>query len=113
MSQGSCLRRNPELQAGGLNQLVRAEVAQAMRCASVIPFPQACRRPFICRIAARVTSVSAKTGEKLLVAAVRQQFEVMARKGISADLIERECRKLECAIRAEICKRVLLPDDVA
>jgi hypothetical protein len=79
----------------------------------VIPFPQTRRRPFIMRMASRVTAVSAKTGEKLLAAALRQQAEAMARKRISRDLIEQECRKLEGAIRAEIWRRVLLPDDVA
>jgi hypothetical protein len=36
-----------------------------------------------------------------------------ARKGIPLDVVQRECRNLESAIRAEIWRRVLLPDDVA
>jgi hypothetical protein len=83
-----------------------------MKRALVIPFPQTRRHPFILRTAARLSGVPAKTGEKLL-AALWQQSAAMARKGISRDLVEHECRKLECAIRAELWRRVLLPDDAA
>jgi hypothetical protein len=84
-----------------------------MKHALVLPFPQAQRRRFILRMAARVTGISAKTGEKLLIAMLRQQAAIMTRKGIPLDVVQRECRNLGSAIRAEIWRRVLLPDDVA
>jgi hypothetical protein len=84
-----------------------------MKRALVIPFPQAQRRRFVLRMAVRVTGASAKTGEKLLVAMLRRQAAVMSRKGIPLDVVQRECRKLESAIRAEMWRRLLLPDDVA
>jgi hypothetical protein len=65
------------------------------------------------RMAARINGVSAKTGEKLLAATLRQQAAAMGRKGIPSDLAKQECRKLEFAIRAEIWRTVLLPDDAA
>jgi hypothetical protein len=84
-----------------------------MSLASIIPFPQARRRRFIVRTAARLASVSEKTAEKLLAAALQQQAATMARKGVPPALVDRESRNLECAIRAELWKRILLPDDVA
>jgi hypothetical protein len=58
-------------------------------------------------------SVNCDSGEKLLVAMLRQQAAVMSRKGIPLDVVQRECRKLESAIRAEMWRHLLLPDDVA
>jgi hypothetical protein len=84
-----------------------------MARAVVIPFPQTRRRPFIIRTATRVSGAPVKTGEKLLAAVLRQQSAAMTRKGISRELIQRECQTLECAIRAEIWRRAPLPDDAA
>jgi hypothetical protein len=81
----------------------------------VVPFPQIRRRRFVARNAIRLAGLPHKTAEKLLVATLRQQAEVMARKGIPAEVIERESRGLETAIRAELWRQVLLRpgDDVA
>jgi hypothetical protein len=84
-----------------------------MKPALVIPFPQARRGRFIARLAARITAVPTKTGEKLLIASLKQQAAAMSRKGIQPDRVKGECHTLECAIRAEMWRRVLLPDDVA
>ena len=81
--------------------------------AFVIPCPQNRRRRFVRRMAMRVTAAPQRTGEKLLAATIKQQAASMARKGISGDLIDRECRKLESAIRAQMWRIVLLPDDAA
>jgi len=60
----------------------------------------------------RLTGVPTKTAEKLLGATLRQQARVMARKGVPSELIERERRKLEGAIRAALRQHILLrPDD--
>lgn len=83
------------------------------RACSVVPFPQARRRRFIVKTAARLVSAPAKTAEKLLAATLQQQAAAMARKGVSPELIERQRRELAYAIRAELWHRVLLPDDVA
>jgi hypothetical protein len=78
----------------------------------VVPFPQIRRRRFVARNAIRLAGLPHKTAEKLLVATLRHQAEVMARKGIPAAVIEREIRSLESAIRTELWRQVLLrPDD--
>jgi Family of unknown function (DUF6074) len=74
----------------------------------LIPFPQIRRRRFVMRHAIRLAGLSHKTAEKLLAAILRQQAGVMARKGIPAEVIERESRSLENAIRAELWRQVLL-----
>jgi hypothetical protein len=78
----------------------------------LIPFPQIKRRRFIMKTVTRLISVPAKTAEKLFTAALKQQAEVMARKGIPAAVIERETRSLESAIRTELWRQILFrPDD--
>jgi len=81
----------------------------------VVPFPQIRRQRFIARHAIRLAGLPRETAEKLLASTLRQQAEAMARKGISAAIIERESRRLESAIRAELWRQVLLRpgDDVA
>jgi hypothetical protein len=74
----------------------------------LIPFPQIRRRRFVARHAIRLAGLPYKTAEKLLAATLRQQAEVMARKGIPAAVIERENRSLESAIRCEIWRQILL-----
>jgi hypothetical protein len=74
----------------------------------IVPFPQIRRRRFVVRHAIRLSGLPHKTAEKLLAATLRQQAEVMARKGIPAAIIERESRNLESAIRAELWRQVLL-----
>jgi Family of unknown function (DUF6074) len=79
----------------------------------LIPFPQSRRRCFIMETVTRLLGAPAKTAERLLAATLEQQARVMARKGVPPDLSELERRKLECAIRAELWRQVLLPDDAA
>jgi Family of unknown function (DUF6074) len=74
----------------------------------VVPFPQIRRRRFVVRHAIRLSGLPHKTAEKLLAAILRQQADVMARKGIPAAIIERESRNLESAIRAELWRQILL-----
>jgi hypothetical protein len=78
----------------------------------IVPFPQARRRRFVTRHAIRLTGLPHKTAEKLLCATLKQQAEVMTRKGIPTAVVEREGRNLENAIRAELWRQVILrPDD--
>jgi hypothetical protein len=86
------------------------------RPAAIVPFPLARRPRLIVKTAARLVSVPAKTAEKLLAATLQQQARAMTRKGVPPNLIERERRKLECAIRAELWRIVMMspaPDGVA
>jgi hypothetical protein len=61
----------------------------------------------------RLLGAPAKTGERLLVATLQQQARVLARKGVPPDLIERECRALEAAVRTELWRLILAPDGAA
>jgi hypothetical protein len=79
----------------------------------LIPFPQHRRLRFIMKTVMRLLGAPAKTAEKLLAATLEQQVRVMARKGVPPDLIELERHMLECAIRAELWRQVLSPDDAA
>jgi hypothetical protein len=79
-----------------------------MRKAQVVPFPQIRRRRFVTRNAVRLAGFPHKTAEKLLAATLRQQAEVMARKGVPVAVIERESHSLENAIRAELWLQILL-----
>src|SRR5712671_6035158 len=74
----------------------------------IVPFPQIRRRRFVTRNAIRLAGLPQKTAEKLLRATLKQQTEVMARKGIPAAVIERESRNLESAIRGELWRQILL-----
>jgi len=81
-----------------------------MKPAPVVPFPQVRRRRFITKTAERLASVAPKTAEKLLATTLKQQAASMSRRGVPADLVERECRALQSAIRAELWRTVLVPD---
>jgi hypothetical protein len=79
----------------------------------IVPFPQIRRRRFILKTAQRLAGAPSKTAEKLLAATLRLQAEAMVRKQIAPDLIEREYRALELAIRAELWRQVIVPDGAA
>jgi Family of unknown function (DUF6074) len=80
----------------------------------IVPFPAVRRRRFVTRNAIRLAGLPHKTAEKLLAATLRQQAEVMARRGIAAAVIDAEIRSLENAIRSELWRQVLLrPGDGA
>jgi Family of unknown function (DUF6074) len=74
----------------------------------IVPFPQIRRRRFVARNAIRLAGLPHKTAEKLLAATLRQQAQVMARKGIPAAMVERERSALEGAIRGELWRQILL-----
>jgi hypothetical protein len=56
---------------------------------------------------------SREKGEDLLVAAIRNQRAVMTRKGIASERVDRECARLESAVRARLWTIIftLTPND--
>jgi hypothetical protein len=80
---------------------------------TVIPFPLARRRDFVLRNAGRMADASPRTAEKLLAHPVQIQVDTMTRRGIAPDLIAREAKTLENAIRAELWRRVRRPGGAA
>jgi hypothetical protein len=76
--------------------------------ASMIPFPSVRRRAYVVRHAMRVANLSHMAGEKHLAAQLKIQAETMARKGIAPGLIAADLKSLECAIRAELWRLVMM-----
>jgi hypothetical protein len=75
--------------------------------ASVVPFPLIKRVHFVRRTAARVAEASPKTAEKLLAVAIQQQADTLTRKGVAPNLIAREVKALESALRAQLWHLIL------
>lgn len=98
-------------------QRIPANLAMPSPMADVIAFPQARRVHLVERTAARVAHARSKDqGERLLAAAVRKQRDALVRKRVPSGKVERECRALENAIRAEMWRLILTPptgDDAA
>jgi hypothetical protein len=71
--------------------------------AVVIPFPQTRRVHAVARIAERMARAKAREkGEAVLAAAIRKQRGAMTRKGVASEKVERECARLEIAVRARL-----------
>ena len=77
---------------------------------AILPFPLVRRRDFVLRHAARIADAQPKTAEKLLAHAVQVQIDMMTRRGIAPELIAREAKALETAIRCELCRLTILGD---
>ena len=75
--------------------------------AAVLPFPRVRDRNFLTRHATRMADLEQATAEKHLANQLRIQAETMARSGIAPDLIAREVRSLELAIRGVLWRLVL------
>jgi len=67
---------------------------------TVLPFPLARRRSMVERQARRYTELNPDAAERHIAYQVLVQANAMRRKGIGEELIERECRCFEDAIRA-------------
>jgi hypothetical protein len=67
--------------------------------AAVVPFPLARRRDMISRQARRYTELNPDAAERHIEYQVQVQAAAMRRKGVAEDMIERECRSFENAIR--------------
>jgi hypothetical protein len=67
--------------------------------ADVLPFPLAQRRYLVQRQARRYTELNPDAAERHIEYQVGIQAAAMRRKGVAEDLIERECRSFENAIR--------------
>jgi hypothetical protein len=78
--------------------------------AVIIPFPQARRVHAVGRIAERMARAkSREKGEDVLVAAIRKQRVAMTRKGIAPEIVDRECARLESAVRARLWTIIITP----
>jgi hypothetical protein len=78
--------------------------------AVMIPFPQASRVHAVGRLAERIARTkSREKGEAILAAAIRKQRAAMTRKGVPPEKVERECARLESAVRTRLWTVILTP----
>jgi hypothetical protein len=75
--------------------------------AEILPFPIVRRRDFVERQALRAAELSPNAGERHIRNQIQVQIDAMRRKGISEELITREVRCFERAVRAALWRTVL------
>lgn len=68
--------------------------------AEVIPFPLTNRLAFIWKQAAWFAEQSRSAAERNLERQVQVQRDALRRRGVPPEVVERECRQMEDAIRA-------------
>lgn len=78
--------------------------------AQMLQFPLARRASFVRKHANMISKMSPLLGEEHLRRQLKIQADTMARRCIPSDRIAKELRALENAIRAELWRRVLLPE---
>jgi hypothetical protein len=81
--------------------------------ARILPFPLVRRRDFGLRTATRIAEARSKIAERLLALARDIQVQAMQRRGIAPDLITREARAFENALRVEMGGLPMLEGDTA
>ncbi len=72
----------------------------------IIPFPLVQRRAWVRRQAARMADLSEFAAQRHLCVEVDKQREVMRRRGVAPQRIERECSAGSAAVRAELGRLV-------
>jgi pyruvate kinase len=80
---------------------------------AVIPFPRWKDRAFVLRHARRMTELRPAKAEGHLQQQLDIQRQTMLRRGVNPVLVEQHVRSLECAIRAELWRLVLVPGGAA
>lgn len=77
--------------------------------AEVVPFPYIHRRAFIVRQAVRAAELNPDAGERHVRTQIQIQIDAMRRRGISEEVILREARCMETAIRTALWRAVMQP----
>jgi Family of unknown function (DUF6074) len=84
-----------------------------MRTCQIIPFPSTHRVGHIRKMARLLASYRPDAAERTLAARLNAQYGAMLRRGIAPEIIERELRSLELAIRAQLWAIVMRGGDAA
>jgi hypothetical protein len=79
----------------------------------LIPFPAVRRVGLIRKLARLMASYSPDGGERALYARLNIQYNAMVSRGMPPDVVERELRSLELAIRTELWGIVMRGGDAA
>lgn len=83
-----------------------------MKC-QIIPFPSTHRIGVIRNLARAMASYSETGAERTLAMQLERQHEAMLRKGIAPEIVQRELRAFELAIRAQLWAIVMQGGDAA
>jgi hypothetical protein len=75
-----------------------------MRAAVIIPFPLARRQAFIRKQADHATCLNPDSAERYLEYQLQVQRDAMRRRGVADDLIARELKCMERAVRQELLR---------
>jgi hypothetical protein len=84
-----------------------------MNTCQVIAFPAARRVGHVNKLARLMASYSERGGERMLNMQLARQYRAMVRRNIPSEIIERELRSLELAIRARLWTIVMQGGDAA
>ncbi|MEH2501555.1 hypothetical protein V1290_000366 [Bradyrhizobium sp. AZCC 1578] len=76
-----------------------------MKDCIVIPFPLASRKVMIDRLARHASAMSPAAAERLFQQQLKIQAEVLQRRGVAGDDIQREVDQLKHALRARLAQR--------
>ena len=92
-----------------------AAISTMSTMAEVIPFPSAQRVGLIRMLAKSMASSghSVDSAERMLAGRLTTQRAAMLRKGIAPNVVEREVRSLELAVRARLSEIVMRGGDAA
>jgi hypothetical protein len=75
--------------------------------ATILPYPIARRRTFIAKQADHATYLNPHAAERYLQYQLQMQGDAMRRRGVAEDLIARELKCMERAVRQELLRTSL------
>lgn len=87
--------------------------ATARTTAEVVPYPSTRRVGLIRKLARLMARYSADAGDRTLAARLDVQRTALLRRGLPPNVVEREMRALELAVRAELWAVVMRGGDAA
>jgi hypothetical protein len=90
-----------------------SEAAASVATAEIVPFPAARRIGLIRNVAWMMACYRPDAAERTLAARLDATRSAMLRRGLSADVAEREIRALEGAIRARLWAIIMQGGDAA
>jgi hypothetical protein len=84
-----------------------------MSACQIVPFPSVRRVAYVRNLANMMVHYRPEAAERTLAAQLNAQRAAMLRRGLTPDVVERELRALELAVRARLWTIVMQGGDVA
>lgn len=94
-------------------QSSETRVSKPQQQCVLIPFPAVRRIGLIRKLARLMASYSPEGGERALYARLNVQYNAMISRGMPSNVVERELRALEYAVRTELWGIVMRGGDAA